>query len=60
MALDPGKIGGGEVTEFVKALHDSIQTVKPHVKLSAAVLGKYNWSGWQGYGSVFQDAALLV
>ena len=46
------------VTEFVKALHDSIQTVKPHVKLSAAVLGKYNWSGWQGYGSVFQDAAL--
>ena len=46
------------VTEFVRTLHDSIQDVKPHVKLSAAVLGKYNWSGWQGYGSVFQDAAL--
>jgi len=46
------------VTEFVRALHDSIQQVKPSVKLSAAVLGKYNWSGWQGYGSVFQDAAL--
>lgn len=46
------------VTKFVQALHDSIQTVKPHVRLSAAVLGKYNWSGWQGYGSVYQDGAL--
>ncbi len=46
------------VTTFVKTLHDSIQSVKPHVKLSAAVLGKYNWSGWQGYGTVYQDAAL--
>jgi len=46
------------VTEFVQTLHDSIQSVKPHVRLSAAVLGKYNWSGWQAYGTVFQDAAL--
>ena len=46
------------VTAFVRTLHDSIQSVKPHVKLSAAVLGKYNWSGWQGYGTVYQDAAL--
>lgn len=46
------------VTEFVKTLHDSIQAVKPWVRLSAAALGKYRWSGWQGYGSVYQDAAL--
>ena len=46
------------LTEFVSSLHDSIQRVKPHVRLSAAVLGKYNWSGWQGYGTVFQDGAL--
>ncbi len=46
------------VTTFVSDLHDSIQAVKPWVRLSTAVLGKYNWSGWQGYGSVFQDAAL--
>ena len=45
------------VTTFVEMLHDSIQDVKPHVRLSVAALGKYNWSGWQGYGSVFQDAA---
>ncbi len=45
------------VTTFVEMLHDSIQVVKPHVRLSVAALGKYNWSGWQGYGSVYQDAA---
>ncbi len=46
------------VTEFVRQLHDSIQTVKPWVRLSPAALGKYNWSGWNGYYIVFQDAAL--
>ncbi|NWF88820.1 MAG: family 10 glycosylhydrolase [Ignavibacteriaceae bacterium] len=46
------------VTEFVRTLHDSIQAVKPYVRLSVAALGKYNWSGWNGYYSVFQDAAL--
>ena len=46
------------VTKFVKQLHDSIQAVKPWVRLSPAALGKYNWSGWNGYEVVFQDAAL--
>lgn len=46
------------VTEFVRVLHDSIQAVKPWVRLSVAALGKYNWSYWQGYGTVYQDAAL--
>lgn len=46
------------VTAFVRALHDSIQQVKPWVRLSPAALGKYNWSGWNGYYIVFQDAAL--
>ena len=65
----PDSTGGGQfpswedwwrwsVTEFVKTLHDSIQAVKPWVRLSVAALGKYNWSGWQGYGTVYQDAAL--
>ena len=49
------------VTEFVKTLHDSIQTVKPWVRLSPAALGKYKTggaSGWNGYYVVYQDAAL--
>ena len=35
------------VTTFVSSLHDSIQGVKPYVRLSSAVLGRYNWGGWQ-------------
>ena len=46
------------VTEFVRTAHDSIKSVKPWVRLSVAALGKYNWSGWQAYGTVYQDAAL--
>lgn len=45
------------VTTFVSDLHDSIQVVKPFVRLSAAVLGRYNWGGWQGYETVYQDGA---
>lgn len=48
------------VTQFVHALHDSIQKVKPWVRLSPAALGKYKAggsSGWNGYYVVFQDAA---
>ncbi|MFQ6616537.1 MAG: family 10 glycosylhydrolase [Fidelibacterota bacterium] len=65
----PDSVSGGQfpswedwwrwtVTEFVRTLHDSIQAEKPWVRLSVAALGKYNWSGWQGYNVVFQDAAL--
>jgi uncharacterized lipoprotein YddW (UPF0748 family) len=49
------------VTEMVKMVHDSIQLIKPHVRLSTAVLGKYKTggdSGWNGYYIVFQDGAL--
>jgi uncharacterized lipoprotein YddW (UPF0748 family) len=45
------------VTEFVKTLHDSIRAVKPWVRLSPAALGRYNWGVWNGYYSVYQDAA---
>lgn len=48
------------VTEFVNNLHDSIQAVKPWVKLSPAALGKYKEGGnygWNGYYRVYQDAA---
>lgn len=44
-----------------KGLHDSIQAIKPWVKLSPAALGKYKSggaSGWNGYYVVYQDAAL--
>ncbi len=46
------------VTALVSTLHDSIQSVKPWVRLSPAALGRYNWGGWQGFNVVYQDAAL--
>ncbi len=49
------------VTEFVKTLHDSVQAVKPWVRLSPAALGNYKnggVNGWNGYYVVYQDAAL--
>ncbi len=46
------------VTEFVQSLHDSIQAVKPWIRLSVAALGRYRWGGWQGYETVYQDAGL--
>jgi len=50
------------VTTFVQTLHDTIQSQKPWVRLSAAALGKYKDGGdggaWNGYYRVYQDAAL--
>jgi uncharacterized lipoprotein YddW (UPF0748 family) len=49
------------VTEFVHSVHDSVQQVKPWVKVSVAALGKYKaggTNGWNGYYVVFQDAGL--
>jgi uncharacterized lipoprotein YddW (UPF0748 family) len=48
------------VTQLVQSIQDSIKSVKPWVRLSPAALGRYNWGGWQGYGSVYQDAALWL
>jgi uncharacterized lipoprotein YddW (UPF0748 family) len=48
------------VTDFVQMVHDSVQKVKPYVRLSVAALGKYKNggdTGWNGYYVVFQDAA---
>ncbi|MBN1543157.1 family 10 glycosylhydrolase [candidate division KSB1 bacterium] len=46
------------VTEFVKLLSESVNPIKPWVRISVAALGNYNWGGWNGYHTVFQDAAL--
>ncbi len=45
------------VTIFVKDLNILIKESKPWVKLSIAAVGKYNWGGWNGYFSCYQDSA---
>lgn len=44
------------INQFVRAVYDSVTHCKPWVILSAAVIGKYNTSSWNGYHVVFQDA----
>ncbi len=43
------------VDQFVEMVHDSVQIVKPWVRVSAAALGRYK--KWTGYYTVYQDAA---
>lgn len=44
-----------QVNQFVFDAYNTIDTLKPWVKVSAAVIGKYMGRGWTGYSSVFQD-----
>lgn len=49
------------ITRIVSAVYDSVKHIKPYVKVSAAVIGRYaecshNKPGWRGYEDVFQDA----
>jgi uncharacterized lipoprotein YddW (UPF0748 family) len=42
---------------LMETLHDTINQIKPWVKMSPAALGRYKAGSWNGYYSVFQDAA---
>jgi uncharacterized lipoprotein YddW (UPF0748 family) len=47
------------ITRFVEALYDSIQSVKPMIKLGCAPIGIYKntieFKGWEGYYDTYQD-----
>jgi len=49
-----------QVTAFVQDFYYAALAVKPMVKISAAVIGRYNKpsSGWDAYNTVYQDARL--
>lgn len=47
----------GATNVFIKAVHDTVQAIRPWVKVSPAALGRYRAASWNGYYSVFQDAA---
>ncbi len=50
------------ITGFVQNYYQAATGVKPLVKISAAVIGRYNHpsSGWDCYNIVYQDARLWV
>ena len=41
---------------FVRKFYEKATIEKPWLKISAAVIGKYDYSQWNGYHIVFQDA----
>jgi len=41
---------------FVRKFYDEAIQIKPWLKISAAVIGKYNYSLWNGFHIVYQDA----
>ncbi|MFQ6618158.1 MAG: glycoside hydrolase family 10 protein, partial [Fidelibacterota bacterium] len=47
-----------QINTFVRNFYTHATSVKPMLKLSAAVIGKYNHpeTGWDGYNQVYQDA----
>ncbi|MDZ7261783.1 MAG: family 10 glycosylhydrolase [candidate division KSB1 bacterium] len=45
-----------QINLFVRRFYEEATALKPMVKISAAVIGKYDWSQWNGYHAVFQDA----
>jgi hypothetical protein len=44
------------INQFVRQFYDEATALKPWLKISAAVIGKYDYSSWNGYHIVFQDA----
>ena len=46
-----------QVTKFVREFYAQAMALKPWLKVSAAVLGKYDYAhtGWDGYNIVYQD-----
>ncbi|MBL7094290.1 family 10 glycosylhydrolase [candidate division KSB1 bacterium] len=44
------------INKFVRKFYDEATAFKPWLKISAAVIGKYDYSIWNGYHVVYQDA----
>lgn len=44
-----------QIDQFVFDAYNLIVSIKPFVKVSAAVIGKYSGKGWTSYYSVYQD-----
>ena len=44
-----------QVNQFVYGAYNAITELKPWVKVSASVIGKYSGTGWTAYSAVYQD-----
>ncbi|OIO67409.1 MAG: hypothetical protein AUJ47_00170 [Candidatus Marinimicrobia bacterium CG1_02_48_14] len=44
-----------QINQFMDTFYDSAMVLKPRLKVSAAVIGRYNTPPWNAYYGVFQD-----
>jgi hypothetical protein len=44
----------------VRDAGQALHALKPAIVFSIAGIGRYDWGGWNGYYSVFQDSALWL
>ncbi|MFQ6617168.1 MAG: glycoside hydrolase family 10 protein [Fidelibacterota bacterium] len=44
-----------QITAFLRSFYNEAVSIRPDVKISAAVIGKYKRPGWNGYYEVYQD-----
>ena len=44
-----------QVNQYIYSAYNALTDLKPWMKVSASVVGKYSGTGWTAYGSVYQD-----
>jgi len=44
-----------QITTFLRNFHYEAKKIKPFIKISCAVIGKYKGTGWTAYNHVYQD-----
>ena len=44
-----------QITTFVAKAYNLVKDIKPWIRVSAAVIGRYNRSSWNAYNIVYQD-----
>jgi uncharacterized lipoprotein YddW (UPF0748 family) len=45
-----------QINHFVETVYNKLDSLKPWLKISAAVIGHHHGTGWNGFHAVFQDA----
>jgi uncharacterized lipoprotein YddW (UPF0748 family) len=48
------------INKFVAAIYDSIQAVKPNMKVGSAPIGMYNFGNWPSYSELYQESKLWI
>src|SRR5690606_26852686 len=48
------------VNTFIQEASKALKQIRPHLNISVAAVGQYDWGVWNGYHAVFQDVGLWL